>query len=140
MDMSGDSTGPHDERARSDRTEAQRPLDALRADSAQAIRRSGELVITARRLTAKSYLVLLAGELDAAARPAAEEELAGLRCDGRDITLDLSELEFLDSSGLRYLLDLTHAQDGASPVRLVSASAAVRRLAELTGTTSRLGI
>lgn len=139
----GDSPGPHDERARVARSEARRLVDesdALQAQAAQAVRRSGELVITAQRVAANRYLVQLAGELDAMARPAAEEEIAGLRVDGREITVDLSMLKFLDSSGLRMLLDLTQAVDGTSPVRLVCASAAVKRRTELTGTTGRLGI
>ena len=138
-----ESPGPHDDRARLARSEAGRLVDesyALQAEAAQAVRRSGELVITAQRLAANRYLVQLKGELDAMARPAAEEEIAGLRVDGREVTVDLSMLSFLDSSGLRLLLDLTQAVDGASPVRLISASAAVKRLAELTGTAGRLGI
>jgi len=111
-----------------------------RAPSPEAVRRAGPLVLTTQRIAAHSYLVRLAGELDLAGRPAAEEEITALRAEGTDVALDLSELVFLDSSGLRLLLDLTRPPDGVAPVRLVAASRAVMRVAELTGTAARLGL
>ena len=50
----------------------------------------------------------------------------------RRVTVDLSEVEFIDSSGLRALLQLQQNYDDR--VRIGTVSAAVQRLLELTGT------
>jgi anti-sigma B factor antagonist len=50
----------------------------------------------------------------------------------RVLVLDLSEVEFIDSSGLRALLKI-HNRHGAK-IRLGPVSAAVERLLDLTGT------
>jgi anti-anti-sigma factor len=131
-----------DDRAASARVEAGRLREesqALRAESEQAIRHSEQLRIRAERLAAHSYLLTLSGELDVANVRQVVEEVDALRPDS-DVTLELAELEFIDSSGLRLLLDLTAGGDGAAPVRLRSPSPAVMRLAELTGTAARLGL
>ena len=46
----------------------------------------------------------LVGELDLAAAPALERRLHELRVQQRAVRIDLSRLEFIDSSGLRVLL------------------------------------
>jgi anti-sigma B factor antagonist len=44
------------------------------------------------------------GELDLGSSPALEERLAGLRAQKRPVSLDLSRLEFMDSTGLHLLI------------------------------------
>jgi anti-anti-sigma factor len=77
--------------------------------------------------------VVVHGELDLASAPrllaCVRDELRGTR-----VTLDLSGVTFLDSSGLHVLAQLT-CRDGA---RIVSSSERVRRIAELTGLTDVL--
>jgi anti-sigma B factor antagonist len=44
------------------------------------------------------------GELDIASVPILEQRLERLRIEGRDVRLDLSKLQFIDSTGLRLLI------------------------------------
>ncbi|HKR98734.1 MAG TPA: STAS domain-containing protein [Candidatus Dormibacteraeota bacterium] len=51
----------------------------------------------------------LIGELDLAAAPALQERLRSLKDEGAAVRLDLSRLEFADSSGLRTLISSAEA-------------------------------
>jgi anti-anti-sigma factor len=80
------------------------------------------------------------GELDVATVPILATELAALRDAGfQNWLLDLSSLEFLDSSGLHCILEY-HAEsqrDGFS-LALISGPPAVQRIFELTSTEAEL--
>jgi anti-sigma B factor antagonist len=76
------------------------------------------------------------GALDLATVAVLEDELAGLRDAGfRALVVDLSRLEFMDSSGLHLVLRWTEAadKDGFS-IAFVPAPANVQRVFELTST------
>ena len=80
------------------------------------------------------------GELDMEAAPALAAEIAQVRASGcRQVVIDLSELTFLDSSGLRCLLDCYHeARQNGHALALIPGPPAVQRVFELTGTTEHL--
>jgi anti-anti-sigma factor len=76
------------------------------------------------------------GELDLATVPKLDACLAELRESGfRQLIVDLSRLEFIDSTGLRLLLryDAEARQDGFR-ISLTSGPTAVQRIFELSGT------
>jgi stage II sporulation protein AA (anti-sigma F factor antagonist) len=80
------------------------------------------------------------GALDLVTVPILEAQVAQLRDAGfRRLVLDLSDLGFMDSSGLRCIikLDAEARQDGFS-MALVPGPRAVQRVFELTGTTAQL--
>ena len=80
------------------------------------------------------------GELDMGAAPALAAEIAQVREAGcRHVIIDLSALSFLDSSGLRLLLDCyaESRQDGHT-IALIPGPRAVQRVFELTGTSEHL--
>jgi anti-sigma B factor antagonist len=85
--------------------------------------------------SAGGHRVLLAGELDIASAPILEAAITGLRDDGtRSIVLDLSELTFMDSTGLRAILAADKLCNGnGHDLSLAGANGAVQRLFELTG-------
>jgi anti-sigma B factor antagonist len=80
------------------------------------------------------------GELDLATVPVVEEQLSELHTAGFSaLTLDLRDVQFLDSTGLRMILRWNAASRADGFVfRLVSGPPAVRRLFDLTGTTAQL--
>jgi anti-sigma B factor antagonist len=79
--------------------------------------------------------VTLIGELDIAVADGVEERLRVLREAGRRVRLDLSQLDFIDSSGVRAIvLSLKHARQGGDEFevdRRVSPS--VARMIEIMG-------
>jgi anti-anti-sigma factor len=86
-------------------------------------------------------IVVLRGELDLPATAALEPELERLADEpGIDVVaLDLRELEFLDSSGLRaVVLAATRLTDNERRLVLVRGSSPVQRVFEITRMTERL--
>jgi anti-anti-sigma factor len=82
----------------------------------------------------------LLGELELDTTPTVEAEINALRETGtRSLVLDLTGLTFMDSTGLRCILDCDAEarQDGFS-VALIEGPPAVHRVFELTNTHTRL--
>lgn len=95
-----------------------------------------DLVLTTRR-EADAAVIGVVGELDAYSARSLEEVAASLRSEGcRDLTLDLSQTTFVDSSGLRVLLALhTDLATGPGRLMLQDPSDPVDRLLAITGLT-----
>lgn len=77
----------------------------------------------------------LSGELDTAAAQETENALQPLlNCQGKDIVIDCTELEYISSSGLRVLLGiLKKAQVVGSRVILKNVNDVIRDVLDLTG-------
>jgi anti-sigma B factor antagonist len=79
-------------------------------------------------------VVRLRGELDVATAPSFERVLLALRPPRQRVVLDLSELRFMDSTGLRILLKARRAaSEGGWVLVLRSVPPNIRRLLELAG-------
>ena len=81
------------------------------------------------------HVVRVKGELDAATAPTLQARLADTveRAEGR-IVIDLTEVPFVDSSGLGALVAVRkRALDGGTPVVLRAPHERVRMLLEVTG-------
>jgi anti-anti-sigma factor len=80
------------------------------------------------------------GELDLDTVPALAAEIAHVREAGCPrVIIDLSELTFLDSSGLRLVLDsYAEARRDSHTLALIPGPRAVQRVFELTGTSEQL--
>ena len=89
--------------------------------------------------------VFLCGELDLATAPLLHKHVDDLLAgNGRHrslVLVDLAEVSFCDSSGLRALLDIVdRCQRVGTNVRLTNVPANIHRVFELTGTTGLLNI
>ena len=83
-------------------------------------------------------LVVVRGELDAASSPQLQATLDAL-VDDAGIAVDLAEVTFIDSSGLRVITAARRdALESGRALRIVAVSAAVRRIFEMTGLSSLL--
>ena len=81
-----------------------------------------------------SGALVIHGDLDIAGGPTLEAYLLRSQ-DGLPIVLDLGEVDFIDSSGLRALLAASRrARTHDTVVRLRNVGASVQRLLEITGT------
>jgi anti-anti-sigma factor len=80
--------------------------------------------------------IVVQGDLDLGAAPTLDEHLRSLERDGVEaIILDLRDLSFLDSTGLRALLGASgRASNDGHRLAIVGASGPARRLFEITGT------
>jgi anti-anti-sigma factor len=84
--------------------------------------------------------ILAIGELDVATAPILSAEIDGLRNAGfRHLILDLSGLDFMDSTGLRLILDQdSEARRDGFTIGLIAGPRAVERVFELSNTRAEL--
>jgi anti-anti-sigma factor len=82
-----------------------------------------------------SILLVLRGDLDITTVAVLDDHVQAIRPFRSPLSLDVSELSFVDSSGLRSLTAVRHAavEDVGGPVRLVGCREPLRRLLEITG-------
>jgi anti-anti-sigma factor len=87
-----------------------------------------------------TYVVAPSGELDIATVAVLEPAvLAAEATDAETILLDLSGLTFIDSTGLRLVLDINDRCGGAvDRLRVIAGSPAVERLLDIVGLRERL--
>jgi anti-anti-sigma factor len=90
--------------------------------------------------TGPTAVIALTGELDLAGAAALEQELARLEADSPDaIVLDLRDVEFMDSSGLRLIAVASRqAKERGRRLALVPGSEQVMRVFEITRMRERL--
>ena len=81
----------------------------------------------------------LAGELDMQTAPRLEEALAGMQGGGQP-RLDLSQLTFIDSSGLRAITAFARAENGHGRLILDGVSEMMFRIFEVTDLTEHPGL
>ena len=103
-----------------------------------------ELELTVRDGDQSGTAVVVAmGEVDASNCKSLEDLLLSFaRTDGRrQVDVDLAEVSFIDSSGLRALIVGERAiSEAGGALRVNAASSVVRRLFEITGLIDRLGL
>lgn len=77
----------------------------------------------------------LTGEVDAATAPILDQALANAFASGcSHITLDMGDLQFMDSSGIRVLVrNGEHVRAGGGALRISAMSRPVQQLMDLTG-------
>jgi anti-sigma B factor antagonist len=84
--------------------------------------------------------IAIAGELDAHSAPALRDELA-TSTGPHDTVVDMSGVTFMDSSGLRVLIDAhQRAADSDSRLVLSAPSTSVRRVLEIAGVLDHLEV
>jgi anti-sigma B factor antagonist len=73
------------------------------------------------------------GEVDMASAPAIQQAVAATP--GGAVALDMADVEFIDSAGIRMLIELARSTDDSNaPLRLIAPEGSVvRRMVELTG-------
>jgi anti-sigma B factor antagonist len=101
---------------------------------------SGELLSVRSERRGDAYHVEPSGELDIATAELLEHELRNAEeSDARIIVLDLRGLAFMDSTGLRVVLDVNERCGGEiDRLRVIAGSPAVERLLDIVGLRERL--
>jgi anti-sigma B factor antagonist len=101
----------------------------------------GELLVTVSGAE-RAYEVQLLGELDMSTAPQLRDELLRLASDGaKDVTVDLSQLQFMDSTGLSVLITgLKRLREKGGDMALRSPTPSTRRVLEITGLTEVFAI
>jgi anti-sigma B factor antagonist len=86
--------------------------------------------------------VALSGELDISSAPRLQDDLARVEADGpATIVLDLSGLDFMDSTGLRLLIGAdSRARDAGRRLVLIQGNEMIQRVLRVTRLDERLEI
>lgn len=112
----------------------------MKADEGKHEVTDGALTIS-RRTEDGAETLAVAGEVDLANSATLTAQLESLPSDGASrVTLDLSDLEFIDSTGIAVLVAACRRfGDGESELRIVrSRASAVQRVMQITGLDERL--
>jgi anti-sigma B factor antagonist len=104
-----------------------------------------ELVVTVESLTDRAgsgALIKVSGEVDIETSPVLDVHLQALVDDGQtSVTVDLTEVSFLDSTGLSVLIGaLKRCQGAGGELRLLAPQPSVMRVLEITGLTAAFDI
>jgi anti-anti-sigma factor len=84
-------------------------------------------------------VVVPAGEIDLATVALVRDAVDRDRRPEQDVVLDLREVSFMDTSGLRYVLEVVeHGDRDGFTVQIVRGPAAVQRVFEVSGLEPRL--
>jgi anti-sigma B factor antagonist len=94
-----------------------------------------------RRLEGGVAVVVPEGDIDLRTAEAVRTELQAAQAEARRVVLDLRQVTFMDSSGIRLLVEAQHAADRDSfSFAVVPGPRPVQRLLELAGLTGRLAL
>ena len=100
---------------------------------------SGESLSISSERQGGVYRINTVGELDIATASSLERSLLDIDEADRMIVLDLSGLSFIDSTGLRVVVELNRRYGGEiDRLRIVAESRAVERLLDLVGLRAQL--
>ena len=88
-------------------------------------------------------VLMVRGELDLATAPELEEHIDGVLDAGREVVVDLRDLAFMDSSGIRVLV-AAHARAGRCGTRLIvvrpAPGSVVAKIIEISGLEGELNL
>lgn len=98
------------------------------------------LLVVQQTSEGKRLRLALNGELDLANAETAKATLREALASGKDVVVDLADLEFLDSTGVAMLVAAMREVDGKRLSFLPSEHEAVRRLLKLTGLDEWMGL
>ena len=86
-----------------------------------------------KELEGDKLVVAIEGRLDTTTAPELEEELKASLDGVKDLTLDLTELEYISSAGLRVLLSAQKIMNAQGEMRLTGVNEVVMEVFEVTG-------
>ena len=81
----------------------------------------------------KDLTVALTGRLDTVTAPELESELAAALEDAENLVMDMKDLEYISSAGLRVLLTAQKTMNQKGTMKLINVNETVMEIFEVTG-------
>lgn len=81
----------------------------------------------------ETVVLKIEGRLDTVTAPQLESEIAALSADVKSLVLDMEQLEYVSSAGLRVILSAQKKMSKVGNMKLVSVGEAVMEVFEITG-------
>ena len=86
-----------------------------------------------KKMEGKDLTVALTGRLDTVTAPELESELAGALEDAENLIMDMTDLEYISSAGLRVLLTAQKTMNQKGTMKLINVNETVMEIFEVTG-------
>lgn len=93
-----------------------------------------------KQITDDAMVLALSGRLDTTTSPELEKELKDSLSGIRELTIDLEDLEYISSAGLRVLLSAQKTMNNQGEMKVINVSSMVMDVFEVTGFTNVLTI
>lgn len=86
-----------------------------------------------KKLDGKNLTVALTGRLDTVTAPELESELASALDDVENLVIDMKDLEYISSAGLRVLLTAQKTMNQKGSMKLINVNETVMEIFDVTG-------
>ncbi len=84
-------------------------------------------------INGENVTINISGRLDTATSPQLEVELEGIFADCKDLTLDMSNLEYVSSAGLRVILKAQKIMNTKGAMKLTNVNDSIMEIFDITG-------
>ncbi len=86
-----------------------------------------------KKIENEKITLVISGRLDTQTAPELESEIEKLTDDCKDLTLDMTELAYISSAGLRVVLKAQKLMSNNGSMKLVGVNESVKEIFEITG-------
>ncbi len=84
-------------------------------------------------INGENTTIAISGRLDTTTAPRFEEELEGVLADCKDLTLNMSNLEYVSSAGLRVILKAQKIMNTKGAMKLTGVNESIIEIFDITG-------
>ncbi len=86
-----------------------------------------------KMINGENVTLNISGRLDTQTAPQLEEELDGVFADCKDLTLNMSDLEYISSAGLRVILKAQKTMNTKGAMKLTGVNESIMEIFDITG-------
>ncbi len=86
-----------------------------------------------KMINGENVTLNISGRLDTQTAPQLEEELDGVFADCKDLTLNMSNLEYISSAGLRVILKAQKTMNTKGAMKLTGVNESIMEIFDITG-------
>lgn len=86
-----------------------------------------------KKIENEKITLVISGRLDTQTAPELESEIEKLTDDCKELTLDMTELDYISSAGLRVVLKAQKLMSNNGSMKLVGVNESVKEIFEITG-------
>ena len=86
-----------------------------------------------KKLNGEAVTLIVSGRLDTQTAPELEAELDGILAGRKDLTFDMTNLEYVSSAGLRVILKAQKAMNTQGSMKLTGVNDSIMEVFDITG-------
>ena len=86
-----------------------------------------------KKINGEAVTLMVSGRLDTQTAPELEKELDAVLPDAKDLTFDMTNLEYVSSAGLRVILKAQKAMNAQGAMKLTGVNDSIMEVFDITG-------